>query len=82
MMVITLVVVVVVIVFAWMTISGSGTGGSMVVVFTPAVQPRAGKSGNLTGSSVLVRVVVSDVGAPLLPSLGFWGRLPLAISGV
>ena len=81
-MVIALVVVVVVIVFAWMTISGSGTGGGIVVVFMPAVQPRAGKSGNLTGSSVLVRVVVSDVGAPLLPSLGFWGRLPLAISGV
>ena len=68
-----------VIVFAWMMISGSGTGGSMVVVLMPAIQPRAGKSGNLTGSSVLVRVVVSDVGAPLLPSLRFWGRLALAL---
>jgi hypothetical protein len=43
------------------------------------VQPRTGKSGNLTRSSVLVGVVVPDVGAPLLPALRFRGRLALGI---
>jgi len=77
-MVITLMVVT--ITFAWMTITGDGIGGGMVMVFTLAVRPRAGKSGNLIGSTVLVRVDGCDeVVAPLLPVLNFRGRLALGI---
>jgi len=45
--------------------------------FALVVQPRPGKAGNLIWSFVLVGVVVSDVGAPLLPALR--GRLALVI---
>jgi hypothetical protein len=77
-MVITLMVVT--ITFAWMTITGDGIGGGMVVVFTLAVRPRGGKSGNLIGSTVLVRVDGCDeVVAPLHPVLNFRGRLALGI---
>ena len=47
--------------------------------FALAVQPGAGQSGNLAGSPVLVSVVVSDVGTPLLPGPRFRERLALGI---
>ena len=52
----------------------------LVIVRGLALELR--ESGDRRRVRVLVGVVVSYVGTPLLPSLWFWGRLALALSAV